>query len=163
MGHPAASLIVIRIHLEPIVYLPSMFFGGSSLLHLLAGHPKIVAAFGLAAVLGLAVHAPFGAQPVLGTTRLITNMERRVGTVKSVDESVDAARRSALLLQRSSPATLSAAIARMLQDCGHGCTHLTTAMVMDDPALLQDVLLLHELDRLPQNVRDRSAQSGQTQ
>ena len=48
------------------MYSPSMFVGGSSLIHLLASHPRVIAVFGLGALVGVLLQSPFGTPDVIG-------------------------------------------------------------------------------------------------
>jgi hypothetical protein len=126
-----------------------MLLGGSSILHLLAGHPRVVAFFGLAAAASLVLYSPFASQPVLGTAHYVRTLEARLRSDQSVDPSViDRARTSARALQQASPEQLRAIVDDTLRACGDGCRGLNTTTVIATPTLLNDALLVHELSRV---------------
>ena len=121
------------------MYTPTFFFGGSSLLHLLARHPKVVAVFGLAGTIAMLTHAAFGPQIVGGTT----------GYAQALEGAI--ANRGAGVVLVSSPSTSAPAetlaiVTETLQVCGKACGDLTPAAVMQDPVLLRDVLVIHAAD-----------------
>ena len=124
-------------------------FGGSSLLHLLAGYPRVVAAFGVMALTTSTLQTPFGAPVLPGTAGYVAQLDRQVVVADGLETAitVDRARRAARVLeQRSSPAGLAEIVDTMLARCGRGCNDLDSAAVLENPSLLQNVLLLHALD-----------------
>lgn len=132
-----------------MLYLPTMLFGGSSILHLLAGHPRVVAFFGLAAAVTMTLYAPFGPQPVPGTAQYVEALDRRLVSDEAVDPAViEDARASARALMNASPARLRAIVDETLAACGQGCIGIDADQALKDVAVLQDVLLVHELTRV---------------
>ena len=139
-----------------MLYLPSFLFGGSSILHLLAGHPRVVVFFGLAAAVTTTLYAPFGPQPVPGTAQYVEALDRRLLADEVVDPAVIAdARASASALMKAPPARLKAIVDETLAECGSGCIGIETATALRDVALLEEVLLVHELARV-HNLASRS-------
>ena len=131
------------------MYLPSMVFGGSAILHLLAGYPRLVAIFGLAAAAGMLLYAPYGPYVLPGTTQYVQTIDQRLREAGSVDASrLAAARASAQALRTSSPAKLEQIVSETLAACGGACDGLDTESVMRNATLLEEVLLVHELNRL---------------
>jgi len=124
-------------------------FGGSALLHLLAAHPKVVGAFGIAAVVAMLI-TPQGPGRYVGTATHLARLEAAIATEGSVSEprQLAAERGAARLLERGERGEIRAAIEHTLRRCGNGCTDLSTARVARDPILLRRVLVLYELDRL---------------
>jgi hypothetical protein len=128
------------------VYLPSMLLGGSSILHLLAGHPRLVAFFGIATAASMILFPPFASQPVPGTAQYVQTLEQQLLADESVDPAaIDRARASALALRQATPNRLRAIVDDTLRACGDGCRGLYTEKVMQDATLLGDALLIHEL------------------
>lgn len=138
------------------------FFGGSALLHLLAAHPKVVAAVGIATTVTL-LATSMGPQNYLGAGQQIRRLERIVAANELVDagamEDVAAA---AQRMANMPLAEIEQTVRRVLRECGNGCADLTPAIVMNDTALLQNALYISELDRHATEerpmTRDRIAQ-----
>lgn len=130
------------------MYLPSMLFGGSSILHLLASHPRVVALFGLGALMTTLLQSPWGRPDLPGTTGYVKQLDhvaRMQGTIDPlVIERAQFFARA--LAESSSRSRLQEIVDETLNECGQGCFGIGTASVMDDPALLRDVLLIHELN-----------------
>jgi hypothetical protein len=121
------------------VYTPTLFFGGSSLLHLLARHPKVVGIFGLAGIVAMLIHAPFGPQVVGGAEHYVQSLESAAADVPSSGGGANMA-------STRSPEETLAIVEQTLQTCGQACDGLTAAAVVDDPTLLREVLVIHAAD-----------------
>ena len=123
-------------------------YGGSALLHLLAAHPKVVAAFGIAATVAMLI-APHGPGRYVGTAKHLARLESALGAQNEVTAARQqhAERAAMLMLELERNAEITSAIEYTLRRCGGGCTDLSTARVARDPVLLRRVLVLHELDR----------------
>ena len=130
-------------------------FGGSALLHLLLGYPKVILALGIAGAVA-ATTAPQGPGRHLGTAHYLAQLDASIGSrVANSADAEKAARQSVTdLLEAYDPAVIETRVAETLRACGPGCTDLSTPIVIRDPDLLRRVLLIHELDRV---VRDRAA------
>jgi hypothetical protein len=123
-------------------------YGGSALLHLLAAHPKVVAAFGIAATVAMLI-APHGPGRYVGTATHLTRLESALGGQAQVTgaRQHDAERAATLMLESERDHEIISAIEHTLRRCGSGCTDLSTRRVARDPVLLRRVLVLYELDR----------------
>lgn len=140
------------------MYFPSMLFGGSSLLHLLASHPRIVVMFGLTALMASWLQTPFGPRDLPGTAAYVRHLDAVVRASEAVDPGViEQARRSARALQESAPGRVAEVVDETLARCGSGCVGLDTATVLRDATLTEQVLFVHALNR--EHGRTR-AQSG---
>ena len=134
------------------MYLPSMFFGASSFIHLLASHPRAVAFFGLVALTTTLLQSPFGTPDVSGTAGYLKRLDHVVLQQGAIEpEIIQHARTSADALAQSSASQLAEIVEDTLRDCGRACSTLDTSAVLKDRALLADVLLLHTLN--PDNQR----------
>jgi len=124
-------------------------FGGSALLHVLLGHPKLILALGVAGTVA-ATLTPHGPGRLLGTGQYLERLDATIGQrVANGDATEKAARQSVTgLLEAYDPSTIEKTVAETLQMCGPGCTDWSTPIVIRDPELLRRVLLIHELDRL---------------
>ena len=133
-------------------------YGGSALLHLLAAHPKVVGAFGIAAVVAMLI-SPQGPGRYVGTAAHLARLETALAEPGGATESqaTAAARAAARMVEEGRQDQIRAAVAHTLRRCGSGCTDLSTARVAGDPVLLRRVLVLYELDRL---ATARSATTG---
>ena len=135
------------------MYLPTL--GGSGLLHLLVAHPRVVAIFGVAATIG-ALIAPHAPGQLVGTAQPYRTHRvrdpsagrRRRGTRKRRPK-----RRPCGCSQQNDRAQIESAVRRMLRACGSGCTDISTERVISDRALLLEVLMLSELDKLARTPR----------
>ena len=134
------------------MYLPTL--GGSGLLHLLAAHPRVVAIFGVAATIG-ALIAPHAPGQLVGTSHHIERIESAIRPQVAVaEERQTAAEEAAVrLLEQNDRAQIDSAVRRMLRTCGSGCTDISTERVIGDRALLLEVLMLSELDKLARKPR----------
>ena len=124
------------------------FLGGSALLHLLAAHPKVVGALGIAAAVGL-LAAPDGVHHYIGAGQHMAHIERSVVVGEAVDDlTIAQAEAAAARLAQMPPAVVEAAVRQALRECGRACGTLTPAVVMNDQELLPKALYVAELDRL---------------
>ena len=131
------------------MYLPSLFFGGSSLIHLLASPPRVVAVFGLAGLMTTLLQSPLGRPDVHGTAGYLQHLEQTVGAPRAVSApDLARAQATAQALTQASPAQLTEIITTTLRQCGAGCTALEVSGVLASPAVLRDVLTVHALNTL---------------
>lgn len=130
------------------MYLPSMLFGGSSFIHLLASHPRVVALVGISALATSLLQSPFGI-PNVGATGQVVRLEQSPNAQgTALGTSVERASQSAKSNAKgASPARLAAIIGQTLKDCGRGCADVSRDAVLSNPALLNDVLMLHALEQ----------------
>src|SRR5512138_542173 len=135
----------------------NVFGGGSALLHLLAGYPRVVLALGIAGTV-MATIAPQGPGRHLGTQGYLVQLDAAIGQRLPNGEATERQARQAVtdLLERYDPAQIEDMVADALRACGSGCTDLSTPIVIRDPELLRRVLLLHELDRVSTRARARA-------
>jgi hypothetical protein len=128
------------------------FLGGSALLHLLAAHPKVVGALGIAAAVGL-LAAPNGVHHYIGAGQQMAHIERSVVASEAVDDlTVAQAEASAARLAQMPRGVVEAAVRQALRECGRACGTLTPAVVMNDRELLPKALYVAELDRLARDI-----------
>ena len=131
------------------MYLPSMFFGGSSLIHLLASNPRVVAVFGLGALVTTMLQTPFGTAGVMGTASYVERLEKAAREQGSIDpQLIENARMSAATLAQSPRYRLREIVEETLRDCGLTCLPVETSAVLKDRRLLDDVLFLHALTEI---------------
>jgi hypothetical protein len=123
-------------------------YGGSALLHVLAAHPKIVAAFGIAATVAMLI-APHGPGRYVGTATHLARLESALAGQTQISEmrQQKAEQAAWAMLEADREHDIVAAIEYTLRRCGSGCTDLSTRRVARDPVLLRRVLVLYELDR----------------
>ncbi len=133
-------------------------YGGSALLHLLIGYPRLIVVFGLAGTVAMTI-APQGPGRYLGTggymAQLNAAFKPRLADAAAEQQARD---RAVDMLERSDDAEISQAVARTLQQCGPGCTDLSTPIVIEDRELLRQVILLYQLDLVGRGAR--SAATG---
>lgn len=128
------------------MYLPSMFFGGSSFIHLLASNPRVVALFGVGALVTSLLQTPFGTADVAGTAGYVERLEAVARQQGQVDpQTIEDARSAAMALAQSPKGRLNAIVEETLLDCGATCLAMETSRVVQNPVLLHDVLFLHSL------------------
>jgi hypothetical protein len=134
------------------MYVPT--FGGSGLLHLLAAHPRVVAIFGVVATV-TALAAPHAPGRVIGTADHITRIESAIRPqVALAEERQAAAEAEAVrLLEQNDRKQIETAVRQLLRNCGPQCTDISTDRVIRDRALLLEVLMLSELDKLAHSPR----------
>jgi hypothetical protein len=137
-------------------------FGSSGLLHLLAGHPKVVAFIGIAGTVALLV-SPHGPGRQVGAGRYLDQIDSAVGARAgyTADMEAEAHREALRMIEENQPGEIEDAIRYTLRQCGAGCVDVTTRAVLTDRALLERVLVLHELDRGQQaGATGRGQQAG---
>ena len=128
-------------------------FGGSALLHLLAGHPRVVAAFGIAGTVAILV-SPLGPGKHPGSEAYAQAIDQEIPSSAGLNAATVAqATTAAEQLSHMSKDAVHEAVQSALASCGAGCAELTPAMVERDPKLLHDALLIYQIDvirRLPE-------------
>lgn len=130
------------------MYSPSMFFGGSSLLHLMASHPRVVALFGVAALVGTLLQSPLGTPDVIGNVGYFKQLDQVARQQNAIDpEIVIQARKAAHVLAQLPNSRLNEIVVSTLRECGAACVGVQTSAVLKDRELLADVLLLHALNQ----------------
>ena len=138
------------------MYLPSMFFGASSFIHLLASNPRVVAVFGLGALITTLLQSPFGTPDVIGTAGYLKQLEHVARLQVAIEtQIIEHARSAARALAQSSGSELAKIVEETLRDCGPACSTLETSTVVKDRELLADVLLLHTLNATNQRASVR--------
>ncbi len=120
------------------MYLNS--FGGSGLLHILAGHPRLVAGFGLVGAVAL-LASPVGPGTYRGTAKYASAIERVVHDRGSEQVVADAERQAAGELNGSRD-QLEPIVSRTIAACGAPCGDVAVESVFGDRALLKQVLVL---------------------
>ena len=122
-------------------------FGGSALLHLLMGYPRLILMFGLAGIAAMTA-APHGPGRYAGTGAYMAQLDAAYAP-RLADAAAEqqARERATQMVERSDRAEIRDAVEYTLRECGAGCTDLATPIVMDDAALLQRVLVLYQLDQ----------------
>jgi hypothetical protein len=135
------------------------FFGGSALLHILAAHPKVVAAFGIAATVAY-LSNPFGTRDFLGAGTQVRHLAASVEGMTLQEEL--ALERAAAAIERLDPASpaTAAAVEHALRACGAGCAELTVDAVLNDPGLLKKTVYVAEIDRGADAARAQARASG---
>ena len=140
------------------MYSPSMFFGGSSLIHLLASHPRVVAVFGLGALVSTLLQSPFGTPDVIGVAGYVKQLDQVTRQQQLVDPQVVLqARTTAGELAELPKNRLSAIVEETLRECGPACISVQTSAVLNNREMLADVLLLHTLTQV--NVQRAAARA----
>src|SRR5688572_6008672 len=115
-------------------------FGGSALLHLLIGYPRLILMFGIAGTVAMTA-TPHGPGRYAGTGAYMAQLDAAVKP-RLIDAATEqqARLRATDMLERFEGAEIRAAVAHMLEQCGSGCTDLATPIVIDQPELLRQVL-----------------------
>ena len=122
-------------------------FGGSALLHLLAGHPRLVAVLGIGSVVAI-LSSPLGPGAHLGADQYAKTVERTLATNRGISASAYAnAERAVSQLITTHDPSIPARIQAALTACGTNCTDLSVGAVMQDAGLERDVLLMSALDQ----------------
>ncbi len=134
-------------------------FGGSTLLHVLAAHPRVVATLGIVATVTMLVSNSAVADRARAS-RYAHALDQTVSSHGRVDprllaEAADAAAR----LETGGGREMDAAIRYALLACGAGCVELTPEIVEHDPGLRQAALYVAELDRIATGQAARLAAS----
>ncbi len=134
--------------------------GGSSLLHLLIGYPKLVLLFGLAGAVAMTT-APHGPGRYAGTAGYMAQVDAAIKPRLADAAAEQQARQRAIdMLERFDDDEILAAVERTLEQCGPGCTDLATPIVIDDQDLLRRVLVLYQLDQAATRARAAAPRSG---
>jgi pimeloyl-ACP methyl ester carboxylesterase len=120
------------------MYLNS--FGGSGLLHILAGHPRLVAGLGLVGAVAL-LASPVGPGTYRGTAKYASAIERSIHD-RGSDQAVAGAERQAAGELNGSREELEPIVRRTIATCGAPCGDVTIDSVFADRALLKQVLVL---------------------
>ena len=130
------------------MYTPSMFLGGSSLIHLLASHPRVVALFGVSALVGSLLQSPFGRPDVIGTAGYVKQLDQVARQHDAIDPEILAqAHKTARVLAQLPASRLTEIVRDTLRECGAGCNAVHMTTVFNNRELLNDVLLLHTLNQ----------------
>jgi hypothetical protein len=128
-------------------------YGGSALLHLLIGYPRLVLLFGLAGTVAMTI-APHGPGRYAGTGGYMAQLDAAFKPRLADAAAEHSARQRATdMLERFEDDEIRDAVAYTLRQCGPGCTDLATPVVIDNRELLQHVLLLYQLDRVGTGAR----------
>jgi hypothetical protein len=123
--------------------------GGSALLHLLIGHPRLVALLGIVATVAL-TSAPLGPGRYAGTGEYLDRIDAAMtpGLESTIEMQERALRAASDMLEHERTDEIEAAVDYTLRKCGHRCVDLTTPIIVDNLDLLKGVLILYELDKL---------------
>jgi hypothetical protein len=124
------------------MYLNS--FGGSGLLHILAGHPRLVAGFGLAGAVVL-LASSVGPGTYRGTAKYASAIERGIHD-RASGQAVASAERQAAGELNASREELEPVVRRTIAACGAACGNVSVDSVFGDRALLHQVLVLDAID-----------------
>ena len=129
-------------------------FGGSALLHLLVGYPRLILVLGIAGTVA-ATNTPHGPGRYAGAGQYLAALDEAIGArAVSSDTAERTARQSVTnMLEAYDPIAIESTVAETLRACGEGCTDLSTPIVIRDTELLRRVLTLHELDRISAQAR----------
>ena len=119
-------------------------FGGSGLLHILAGHPRLVAGFGLVGAVVL-LASPVGPGTYRGTAKYAAAIERTIQDRGSGGVVSNAERQAAAELNDSRD-QLEPIVRRTIAACGAACGDVTVDGVFGDRVLLKDILVLDAID-----------------
>ena len=126
------------------MYLP--FFGGSSLIHLLASNPRVVMLFGIGTLMTSLLQTPFARPDVIGTAAYVEQLEHAARVEGAIDPAiVERAQSAARALALTPTRRLVPVVEETLRACGSACNSIGVSAVLKDPTMLQDVLLLHTL------------------
>ena len=128
-------------------------FGGSALLHLLIGYPRLILMFGIAGTVAMTA-TPHGPGRYAGTGAYMAQLDAAIKP-RLIDAATEqqARLRGTDMLERFEGTEIRAAVAHMLEQCGSGCTDLATPIVIDQPELLRHVLVLYQLDQAAAEAR----------
>ena len=124
------------------MYLNS--FGGSGLLHILAGHPRLVAGFGLVGAVAL-LASPVGPGTYRGTAKYASAIERAIHD-RASEQTVASAERQAAGELNDTREQLKPILRRTIAACGAPCGDITIDSVFGDRALLKQVLVLDAIE-----------------
>ena len=127
--------------------------GGSALLHLLFGYPRLILLFGVAGIVAMTA-TPHGPGRYAGTGAYLAQLDAAFAPRLAEAAAQQQARQAATdMLERFEPGEIHAAIEHTLEKCGPGCTDLATPFVITDPDLLRRVLVLYQLDQAATRAR----------
>ena len=127
--------------------------GGSALLHLLIGYPRLVLMFGMAGIVAMTA-APHGPGRYAGTGAYFAQLDAAFKPSMAQAAAQQRAQDAATgMLERFEAGEIRAAVEHTLQQCGPGCTDMATPIVIDDPDLLRRVLVLYQLDQAATRAR----------
>lgn len=115
-------------------------FGGSGLLHVLAGHPRLVAGLGLVGAVGL-LASPVGPGTYRGTAKYASAIEHVIQD-RGSELMVASAERQAASELNDSREALEPLVRQTIAACGGPCSDVTVDSVFGDRALLKQVLVL---------------------
>ena len=128
-------------------------YGGSALLHLLIGYPRLILVFGLAGTVAMTT-APHGPGRYVGTGAYMAHLDAAFKPRLADAAAQQQARQRAVeMLERFDDAEIREAVTHTLQQCGPGCTDLATPIVIEDRDLLRQVILLYQLDLVSRGAR----------
>lgn len=116
-------------------------FGGSGLLHLLAGHPRLIAVFGLAATVAM-LASPLGPYAHGATARYAAALDASIPPGSTTAILEEANRSAAQRL--TSPEQVNRIVVDTLRLCGAPCADVPAAEVLKDPVLRRKVVVLYE-------------------
>jgi hypothetical protein len=119
------------------------FLGGSALLHILAAHPKVVAALGVAATIAT-LCAPLAPRSVAAIASHAASLETAAGPASPLSTARAEELRKFVY---ADDAAIQEAVTRALDACGAPCNDLSVSLVLNDPALLEKALFVAALDR----------------
>jgi hypothetical protein len=123
-------------------------FGGSTLLHVLAAHPRVVATLGIAGTVAM-LTTSLGRTDYVGANRYANALDEAIASYSQVDDAqIENAYTISVQLQATRSPRMRAAVRDALHACGRGCAELTPAIVENDHSLLKKALLVAELDRV---------------
>jgi hypothetical protein len=136
-------------------------FGGSALLHLLIGYPRLILVLGIAGTVA-ATNTPHGPGRYVGTGQYLATLDAAIGERATNSDTAEQTARQAVtnMLEAYDPIAIEKTVAETLDACGDGCTDLSTPIVIRDVELLRRVLTLHELDRMSRQTRAASPGVG---
>jgi hypothetical protein len=138
-------------------------FGGSALLHLLMGYPRLILVFGIAGTVAMTA-TPHGPGRYAGTGAYMAQLDAAYKPRLAEAAAEQQARTGATgMLERSNAEEIQAAVEHTLEQCGPGCTDLTTSIVIHEPALLRRVLVLYQLDQAATRKRVGASNAAATQ
>jgi hypothetical protein len=120
-------------------------FGGSGLLHLLAGHPRVVAVFGIGATV-MMLTSPLGPGGHGAATRYAAAIDASIPSSSTAAVLLDA-NRSADRLLSASPEIIEHIVLQTLRQCGAQCGDVPAIDILHDPVLLRKVVVLYEVNR----------------
>jgi hypothetical protein len=133
-------------------------YGGSALLHLLIGYPRLVLMFGIVGTVAMTA-TPYGPGRYAGTGNYFEQLDAAFKP-RLADAAAEqkARERATDMLERFDDTEIRAAVEHTLEQCGPGCTDLATPIVIEQPELLRQVLVLYQLDQVA--TRARTAATG---